>query len=173
MKRAMRSKQSVMKMVAIASVETIMMAIRTPSNSINDGDLSTIEWDEFGDSEESNSKTKDQLDPGSWRLIFEPDSSSANYPDIMNNTNIDKSRYYSGVRKMIFAISSGGDPRLMDEAMSEIEATAIAGYPHTQSVLWFLFGTGQLKEKSAAKAFLHHHFASNVLMKKKKNTVGR
>ncbi|KAF5198805.1 Erad-associated e3 ubiquitin-protein ligase component hrd3a [Thalictrum thalictroides] len=141
----------------------------TPSNSIDDGDLSTTEWDEFGDSEESDSKTEDQLDPGSWRLIFEPDSSSSssNYPDIMNNTNIDESRYYSGVRKMISAVSSGGDPRLMDEAVSEIEATAIAGYPHAQSVLGFLFGTGQLKEKSAAKAFLHHHFASDVNMQSK------
>ncbi|KAF5179349.1 hypothetical protein FRX31_031063 [Thalictrum thalictroides] len=68
---------------------------------------------------------------------------------------------------MIYAVSSGGDPpHLIDEAVSEIEATAInnRGYPHAQSV----FGTGQLKEKSASKAFLHHHFAFGVMMKKKK-----
>ncbi|PIA26619.1 hypothetical protein AQUCO_09100054v1 [Aquilegia coerulea] len=61
---------------------------------------------------------------------------------------------------MISAVSSAGDPSLMDEAVSHYEAAAIKGYPHAHSVLGFLYGTGQAKEKSSAKAFLYHSFAS-------------
>ncbi|PIA32738.1 hypothetical protein AQUCO_04400144v1 [Aquilegia coerulea] len=131
------------------------------SSTIDDQDLSSTEWDEFG---ESDNKTEDELDPGSWRPIFEPNlssssSSSSSITTSNNNTNPEESRYYSGIRKMIHSVSSG-DTGLMDEAASEIEASAMEGYAHAQSALGFLYGSGQLKEKNVAKAFLYHHFAS-------------
>ncbi|KAL5722012.1 hypothetical protein ACHQM5_005606 [Ranunculus cassubicifolius] len=59
---------------------------------------------------------------------------------------------------MISAISSS-DVSLMREGAAEIEDLANQGNPHAQSTLGFLYGTGQLRDTSAAKAFLHHHFA--------------
>lgn len=110
------------------------------------------DWDEFGDSE---SKPDDELDPGTWRPIFEPDST---FPTATTNTNPD-STYYSGVLKMLSAIT-GGERRLMEEAAAEIEAAAAEGNPHAQSVLGFLYGIGMMQERNKGKAFLHHHFAA-------------
>ncbi|KAJ8753695.1 hypothetical protein K2173_026371 [Erythroxylum novogranatense] len=113
-------------------------------------DSSPPEWDEFGD---SNSKPDHELDPGSWRPIFEPDSSTNEYYH-------DMSDYYSIVEKMLAGVS-GGDVRVVEEAAAQIEALAVEnGNPHAQSVLGFLFGSGQLREKSKARAFLYHHFAA-------------
>ncbi|OVA01700.1 Sel1-like [Macleaya cordata] len=120
------------------------------SSSTTDDDSST-EWDEFGD---SDNKSEDELDPGSWRQIFEPDSV------VSSPKGNNEALYYSGVRKMISAVTSG-DYRLMEEAASEIEAAAVDGFPHAQSALGFLYGTGQLREQNGAKAFLYHHFASD------------
>ncbi|KDP25988.1 hypothetical protein JCGZ_22718 [Jatropha curcas] len=125
-----------------------------PTSADSDGDStaeSPPEWDEFGD---SDSKPEHELDPGSWRPIFEPDSSS---PDITEDPEM--AEYYSGVQKMLSAVS-GGEVRLMEEATAEIEAAAVAGNPHAQSVLGFLYGLGQMREWSKAKAFLYHHFAA-------------
>lgn len=60
---------------------------------------------------------------------------------------------------MISAVSTS-DPELMREAAAEIETAAFEGDPHAQSALGFLYGSGQLKDKSGSKAFLHHHFAA-------------
>lgn len=67
--------------------------------------------------------------------------------------------YYSVVQKMMWAVS-GGEVRMMEEAAAEIEAAAVVGNPHAQSVLGFLSGLGQMKERNKAKAFLYHHFAA-------------
>ncbi|XP_043696360.1 ERAD-associated E3 ubiquitin-protein ligase component HRD3A-like [Telopea speciosissima] len=109
------------------------------------------EWDEFGD---SDNKSEDELDPGSWRPIFEPDSVAGS-----TSKSDDEGLYYSGIRKMVSSVCSG-DPRLMEEATSEIEAAAVGGFPHAQSAFGFLCGTGRLREQDRAKAFLYHHFAA-------------
>ncbi|XP_010265046.1 PREDICTED: ERAD-associated E3 ubiquitin-protein ligase component HRD3A [Nelumbo nucifera] len=123
--------------------------IDNPSPSDDDSSAGDPEWDEFSD---SDNNSEEELDPGSWRPIFEPDV------DVPPKTE-EEEIYYSGVRKMISAATSG-DPRAMGEAASLIESAAVAGFPHAQSALGFLFGTGQLREQSGAKAFLYHHFAA-------------
>ncbi|KAF6163519.1 hypothetical protein GIB67_002524 [Kingdonia uniflora] len=119
---------------------------------ISPEDDSSTEWDEFGD---SDNKSEDELDPGSWRPIFEPSSDPSGTPRKSENEVL----YYLGVQKMISALSSG-NPSLMEDAASEIEAAAVNGYPHAMSILGFLFGIGQLREQNGAKAFLNHHFAT-------------
>lgn len=111
--------------------------------SDDDASADSSDWDEFGESE---TQSEEELDPGSWRPIV----------DSSGNTS---SLYFSAVRSMISAATTG-DPRLMEEAASEIEAAAAAGSQHAQSALGFLYGTGCTKEQSASKAFLYHHFAA-------------
>lgn len=48
----------------------------------------------------------------------------------------------------------------MEEAVSEFEDGAAAGYAHAQSALGFLYGMGQMRDRSKGKAFLYHHFAA-------------
>lgn len=110
-------------------------------------DPESSEWDEFGESE---SKSEEELDPGSWRPIVEPESGAING---------DESLYYSGVGKMVGAASSG-ELRLMEEASSEIEAAAKGGDPHARSVLGFLYQMGIGRERDKGKAFLYHYFAA-------------
>ncbi|XP_042502891.1 ERAD-associated E3 ubiquitin-protein ligase component HRD3A-like [Macadamia integrifolia] len=110
------------------------------------------DWEDFGD---SDSKSEDELDPGSWRPIFEPDSMAGT-----SSESEDEVLYYSGIRKMVASVSTG-EMRLMEEASSEIEAAAVGGLPHAKSALGFLYGTGQLREQNGAKAFLYHHFAAD------------
>ncbi|KAL3748991.1 hypothetical protein ACJRO7_010129 [Eucalyptus globulus] len=111
--------------------------------------LDSADWDEFGDSE---SRPEEELDPGSWRPMFESGEPPAagSEPEEL---------YYSGVSKMMAAASSG-EGRLMEEAVSEFEVSAAAGYAHAQSALGFLHGTGQMRDRSKGKAFLYHHFAA-------------
>ncbi|GAU12794.1 hypothetical protein TSUD_72800 [Trifolium subterraneum] len=108
---------------------------------------SSAEWDEFGDSD--SHKSEEDLDPGSWRQIFEP---SPTDPQPQSDTEL---LYYSSVSKLMT-----GDSRLMEEGSGEIEAAAESGYPAAQSVLGFLWGMGLLRERSKQKAFVYHHFAS-------------
>ncbi|KAF7822232.1 ERAD-associated E3 ubiquitin-protein ligase component HRD3A [Senna tora] len=115
----------------------------------------TAEWDEFGDSD--SHKSEEELDPGSWRPIFESDSAATS----AESGNESEALYYSGVRNIMSAVSSG-DVRLMEEASGEIEAAVKLGYPAAQSVLGFLFGMGLMRERSKAKAFLYHHFAAEA-----------
>lgn len=117
--------------------------------SSSNSDSEPAEWDEFGD---SGSKSEDDLDPGSWRPILEPDESNPS----LNN---EESLFYSGLGKMVSAASSG-EPRLMEEATSEIEAAAKGGDPHSRSVLGFFYQMGMGKERNKAKAILYHAFAA-------------
>ncbi|XP_010540030.1 PREDICTED: ERAD-associated E3 ubiquitin-protein ligase component HRD3A-like [Tarenaya hassleriana] len=112
----------------------------------DDGNESS-EFDEFGD---SDSKSEEELDPGSWRPIFEPDDSAV---------QVASPKYYSGLHK-IFSAASEGNARLMEDAVAEIEAVAAAGDPQAQSVMGFVYGMGMMREKSAAKSFTYHHFAA-------------
>lgn len=112
----------------------------------------SADWEEFGDPE---SISEDDHDPGSWRPIFEP---SSVFP---SNSSDDAhySLYFSGVRDMIYAASSG-DPSAMESAASQIEASASVGFPHAQSTIAFLYGTGLLRRQSRSKSFLYHSFAA-------------
>ncbi|KAL5067730.1 hypothetical protein RYX36_018617, partial [Vicia faba] len=111
---------------------------------------SSPEWDEFGDSD--SHKSEEDLDPGSWRQIFEPTSTQPQ-PQPQSDT---EALYYSAVTKLMT-----GDARLIEEASGEIETAAESGYPAAQSVLGFLWGMGLLSERSKQKAFVYHHFASD------------
>lgn len=112
----------------------------------------TAEWDEFGDSD--SHKSEEELDPGSWRPVFEWDTVTVAESDTES-----EALFYSGIRKIMSAVSSG-DVSLMDEASGEIEAAEKLGNPAAQSVLGFLCGMGLMREKNKAKAFLYHHFAA-------------
>nr|POF16625.1 erad-associated e3 ubiquitin-protein ligase component hrd3a [Quercus suber] len=65
----------------------------------------------------------DEFDPVSWRSVFEPDSSYANPVSV---SELD-SMYTSGVAKVVSAASSGY-ARVMEEAVSEIDAAASEGH---------------------------------------------
>lgn len=115
---------------------------------------SAAEWDEFGDSDAH--KSEEDLDPGSWRPIFEPSSSSSSSSSSVPQLPQPESElYYSGVAKL-----TSGEARVMEEGAGEIEAAAESGHPAGQSVLGFLWGMGLLRERSKGKAFLYHHFAA-------------
>lgn len=120
--------------------------LNTPNSPDDSTQNDSPEWDEFGDSGSPHSE--EELDPGSWRPIFEPDQ--ANNPD---------ERYYSTVSKLIKSVSSG-DTTLMDDAVSEFEESASSGLPHARSVVGFLYATGQMRKQNKAKAFTYHYFAS-------------
>ncbi|KAJ9162526.1 hypothetical protein P3X46_022291 [Hevea brasiliensis] len=112
---------------------------------------SPLEWDEFG---YSDFKPDNELDPGSWCAIFEPDSS------VLDTTEDPvMAEYYSAVKKMLWAVSRG-EVRMMQEAAVEIEAAAVTGNPHAQSGLGFLYGLGQMRERNEDKAVLYHYFAA-------------
>ncbi|KVI07492.1 Sel1-like protein [Cynara cardunculus var. scolymus] len=124
-----------------------------PVDDSTDDPSSIADWDEFG---ESDARSDDELDPGSWRLIFEPDE-SISHLDVVINPELEE--YYSSVRKMVAAVSDGGSA--MEDAASEIEATAATGNPHAQSLLGFLYNMGMARERNGAKAFMYHHFAAD------------
>ncbi|KAL6977881.1 hypothetical protein U1Q18_026664 [Sarracenia purpurea var. burkii] len=84
--------------------------IDAPAFTADDDDSSTSEWDEFGDFDAK----PEELDPGLWRPIFEPDSTA------VDPETEEEALYYSGVANMVVAVSSG-EPWVMDEAASEIE----------------------------------------------------
>lgn len=113
----------------------------------SDAEEPVVEWDEFGDSED---KTDDDLDPGSWKQMLEnPESSRQG------------SEYAIGVRKMFEGIISEGEPvMLLKEAIRHLQADADHGNAHSQSTLAFLLATGVGVQQSDSKAFLYHHFAA-------------
>ena len=74
------------------------------------------------------------------------------------------------VRK-ILAAATDGEVRMMEEAAAEIEAAAEAGNAHAESVLGFLYGQGQARERNKAKALLYHLFASEGGNMQSKMTV--
>lgn len=112
-----------------------------------DSDSSSAEWDEFGDSD--SHKSEEDLDPGSWRQIFEPSTTD---PQSQSDTD---ALYYSAVAKLMT-----GDARIIEEGSGEIETAAESGHPAAQSVLGFLWGIGLFRERNKQKAFVYHHFAS-------------
>ncbi|KAF7813515.1 ERAD-associated E3 ubiquitin-protein ligase component HRD3A-like [Senna tora] len=111
------------------------------------------DWDDFGDSD--GNKPEEELDPGSWSPFFESDSEATTAGPKADSEAL----YYSGVRMLMSAVSSG-DVRAMEDAAGEIEAAAELGYPAAQSVLGFFYGMGLMRERSKGKAVLHHHFAA-------------
>ncbi|KAG0480229.1 hypothetical protein HPP92_011087 [Vanilla planifolia] len=121
-------------------------------DSVDSPTEDSADWEDFGD---PDSTSEDDHDPGSWRPIFEPSSP----PPANASDDPWYSLYFSGVRDMIDAASSG-DPAAMDAANSQIEASASAGFPHAQSTLAFIFGTGLLRHQSRSKSFLYHSFAA-------------
>ena len=111
----------------------------------------SAEWDEFGEPESQNSS--EELDPGSWRPIFEPDSPSS-------ASDAPEDLYYTALGKFMSSVSSG-DLRLMEDAVADIDQVAAgSGDPHAQSVLGLLHGMGIMKETNKAKAFMYHYFAA-------------
>nr|XP_043616685.1 ERAD-associated E3 ubiquitin-protein ligase component HRD3A-like [Erigeron canadensis] len=117
---------------------------------------SVTDWDEFG---ESDNKSDDELDPGTWRPIFEPNN-NINI-EINNNENNDND-YYLVVRKLVEAVSGGGESSVrVDDVAVEIEKMAEkSGDPNVLSLLGFLYNYGIGKEKNGGKAFMYHYFAS-------------
>ncbi|CAD5317106.1 unnamed protein product [Arabidopsis thaliana] len=91
------------------------------------------------------------LDPGSWRRIFETNDSTVHASA--------SPQYYSGLHKILSAASEG-NTTLMEEAVSEIDSSASSGDPHAQSVMGFVYGIGMMRETSRSKSILHHHFAA-------------
>lgn len=137
--------------------------LKDPPNSPADDPLSTSDetnsdWDEFG---EADSKPDDELDPGSWRPIFEPDSDPFTKDPINSNEGDEEEMmlYYSGVRKMVRSVSEG-EASFMEEAVVEIEAAAGGGYAHAQSALGFFYNMGMVRERDRGKGFMYHYFAS-------------
>ncbi|KAI9072431.1 hypothetical protein K1719_045611 [Acacia pycnantha] len=104
---------------------------------------SASEWDEFGDSDYH--KSEEELDPGSWRPIFESDTTT-----IAESGTESEAIYYSGLRKIMSAVSSG-DVSLMEDLSREIEAAGKLGNPTAQSVIDFLYGMGLMREKNKAE----------------------
>jgi SEL1 protein len=128
----------------------------TTTSSDVDPNESPPEWDEFGD---SDSKPEHELDPGSWRPIFEPDATTSSTS--ASKLDPEMEQYYSAVEKMFSAVSDR-EVKVVEEAVAEIEELAtVKGNSHAQSVLGFLYGLGQIKERDKAKAFLYHHFAAD------------
>ncbi|XP_027125942.1 ERAD-associated E3 ubiquitin-protein ligase component HRD3A isoform X1 [Coffea arabica] len=136
------------------------------TDGVSDSDPTDSDFDDFID---SDAKPDYELDPGSWSPIFEPSTNNSPYfnssssspdEDVENNNgeNFDLI-YYLGVKKMVTA-ARRGDERGMAEAAMEIETAAAAGHSHSQSVMGFLYGMGIMRERSKAKAFLHHYFAA-------------
>ncbi|XWS37568.1 hypothetical protein CRYUN_Cryun19dG0054900 [Craigia yunnanensis] len=109
-------------------------------------------WDD-DDFDGTHVKSDDELDPGSWRRLFEPATTSTSDDSTLGS-------YYAAVDKMISA-STNGDTRIMEEAAADIEKSAnTEGDPHARSVLGFLYGIGMMRERNKAKALLNHYFAA-------------
>ncbi|GLU12894.1 hypothetical protein SLE2022_295510 [Rubroshorea leprosula] len=134
--------------VLVLSQDDLKDAPQADDASLQD---SEAPWDD-DDFDGSQTKPEGELDPGSWRRIFEPASVGSDTEEM--------SAYYSGVARIV-AASSGGETRVMEEAAAEIEGAAVEGDPHAQSVLGFLYGMGMTRERNKAKAFLYHYLAAD------------
>ncbi|KAK1325266.1 hypothetical protein QJS10_CPA01g00393 [Acorus calamus] len=137
-----------------------------PSSSSADRGEDPSQYDDFGDPE---SRSDEELDPGSWSPLFEPDL--FNVPLSNSSSPIDGSGdgegivdedalYFSGVRGLISA-AGAGDPEAMTAAAAEIDAAASRGHPHAQSALAFLHSSGCARPRNQPMAFLLHRFASD------------
>ncbi|KFK41792.1 hypothetical protein AALP_AA2G172600 [Arabis alpina] len=110
------------------------------NDDLNGGFDDTIAYEssEFDEFNESESKSEEDLNPGSWRPILESPN---------DNSTVQSPQYYSGLRKILSAASEG-NTRLMEEAVSEIDSSASTGDPHAQSVMGFVYGIGMVRESS-------------------------
>ncbi|CAA3003413.1 ERAD-associated E3 ubiquitin-protein ligase component HRD3A-like isoform X2 [Olea europaea var. sylvestris] len=141
-------------MVLLLPFDDLSDAVSAP----DDDDGSYSDSDEFHGSEPDYDTI---VDPGSWSDILESPACVNGTSIINNEDNKDYDRVYcEGMRKMLEA-GSGGGYRVMEEAVSEIEAAAAAGNPHAQSVIGFWYNMGMTREMSQAKAFLYHSFAAD------------
>ncbi|CAK9158646.1 unnamed protein product [Ilex paraguariensis] len=122
----------------------------TDSSTSSDDSILGENDSDFDDFTDSDSKSDEEFDPGSWRPIFEPNTRPESDPSPL---------YYSGVMKMVNA-ASRGDERLMAEAEAEIEAAARKGCANAQSVMGFLTRMGMGRERNKAASFLYHSFAA-------------
>ncbi|KAI3762246.1 hypothetical protein L1987_52671 [Smallanthus sonchifolius] len=104
-----------------------------------DDPSSVVDWDEFG---EPDSRSDEELDPGSWRPVFEPDESNS-AAEVVINPQLEEA---------------------MADVASEIESIAAAGNTHEQSLLGFLYNLGISRERNGAKAFMYHHFAADSVI---------
>ncbi|CAA7043144.1 unnamed protein product [Microthlaspi erraticum] len=136
----------------IHRVEARPFVLVLSKDDLNSGydDNGAYESSDFDDFGESESKSEEELDPGSWRPILDPNASTVHAAS---------PQYYSGLHK-ILAAASEGNTVLMEEAVSEIDSSASSGDPHAQSVMGFVYGIGMMRETSRAKSILHHHFAA-------------
>ncbi|KAK1431488.1 hypothetical protein QVD17_07947 [Tagetes erecta] len=105
---------------------------------------------------QSTTTSDEQIDPGSWRPIFEPNVSNSD-AEIAINPNLD--HYYSVVRKLVDAVSDGG--REIVDVATEIESIAATGDVHAQSLLGFLYSMGIGRERNSDKGFMFHQFAAD------------
>ncbi|KAL8199874.1 hypothetical protein R6Q57_013442 [Mikania cordata] len=121
--------------------------------AVDDSPDDPADWDDFG---ELDSRSDEELGPGSWRPIFEPDESGSAV-EIVINPQLEE--YYSCVRKLVSAVNDGG--RSMEDVAAKIESIAATGNPHAQSLLGFLYNTGMARVRDGAKAFMYHHFAAD------------
>ncbi|CAI9759563.1 unnamed protein product [Fraxinus pennsylvanica] len=120
-------------------------------SSLDDFVVNSSDFDDFPDFE---SRIDSVIDPGSWSPVLESEMDESNNA-LINSELI----YYSVVRLMVEA-ASRGEYRLIEEAVSEIDATSTGGDPHAQSVMGFFYNTGMTREKNKAKGFLYHYFAA-------------
>ncbi|KAJ4848371.1 ERAD-associated E3 ubiquitin-protein ligase component hrd3a [Turnera subulata] len=135
--------------VIVLSQEDLFDASTSADAEVAAAESFPPEWDEFGD---PDFKPDHELDPGSWRPIFEPESDDHRAPPELVE-------YYSAVVRMMSA-ASNGEFGTMQEAAAEIEEAARNGSPHAQSLLGFLYEMGIINEKNKAKAFLYHYFGA-------------
>ena len=87
-----------------------------PSENPSDPNSDAADFDNRRDSE--TPKSDDDLDPGSWRPIFEPNLDSDHVSDSESEL---EAGYYSGIGKVMSAVSSG-DVAVMEEGVGEIDA---------------------------------------------------
>lgn len=105
-------------------------------------------YENFGQTEP---RSDQDLDPGSWRPILEQLDDSVVHPAL--------TPYYSALKKMVSA-SSEGNFMLMEEAVNEVNASASAGDPPARSVMGFVYGMGMTREANGTKSFQQHQLAA-------------
>ncbi|GKD81089.1 hypothetical protein Tco_1347928, partial [Tanacetum coccineum] len=132
--------------VLVLSSEDLKDTPPSPDDESSSSSSTVADWDDFN---ESSATSDDDLDPGSWRPIFEP-----NDDDVIDDVN---ASYYKSVSEMIDAASVG--EKTMEDVVKEIDE---ARGGHALSLLGFCYGLGIGKERNSAKAFMYHYFAAEA-----------
>ncbi|CAN7040941.1 unnamed protein product [Brassica rapa subsp. trilocularis] len=112
--------------------------------------IRTKEYSDYENFRQKEPKPDQELDPGSWRPVLE-----------LNDSVVDPALtlYYSALKKMVSAASKG-NVSLMEEAVTEVNASASAGDPPGQSVMGFVYGMGMTREANGTKSFQQHQLAA-------------